>query len=402
MTAPPESEGKSSAAAAGTDRFAAYLRRCRHARRLSLRQVERLSEAFPERISNSYLAYCETGRLLPSLGKLITLSKVLGIPLQSFTERLELDRELGPGEAVHAAAPWTELRDEGIREAEAGRLQHAYTCFERALDRCGTGPAAAGPRADLRMDMAIVLKRMSRHHTARELLEEVLSEAPFRRDGDRADRALILLAGVLREMGRLPIAAMIAKEACQRAAASGDALREAHASSVLGCALYDLGQIQEAATLYESAVKVYRQQGDPAKLVCNLGNLGNCLVRSGRFNEGMRLLAEAEELARRNGFLRQTADILGYMGAAHMEHAAPDQAEHRFFQSNKIARAHGFNDVLFGNVWHLRRIALKRARDAEALDHMRTLRYLRTKVEGTSAEIRAFDRVMEQMDQEEA
>jgi len=379
-------------------------------RRLSLRQVERLSREYPEKVSNSYLAYCETGRLLPSLDKLITLSKVLGVPLQQFIERVELDRgavapiELGPD------ATWREMRAAAITEAEAGRLAAAYACFAHAAEMIGPARAAAGDaaaraevegaRADLKMDMAIVLKRMSRHYTARDLLEEILSDTGnIALDAARMDRALILLAEVLREMGRLPIAAMMGREAMLRAARLGDVVKEAHAACLLGNALFDMGNVTEATPLYEKAVRAFKTQHDAASLCVNMGNLANCYVRLGRFLEGIRMLHEAETLARSSGFNRQVADILGYLGQAYALQGNLERAEKHFFQSNRIARDAAYHDIVFSNTWYLRELALKAGRTAEAADLMRSLRYVRARVDNGTPEVKAFDEMIRAADE---
>jgi len=381
-------------------RFPAYLRRCRQERHLSLRQVEKLSEGYPERISNSYLAYCETGRLLPSLGKLMTLSKVLGIPLQSFTERMELDREALPDLVPGEGATWAQVREVGIAEADAGRLPAAFACFERALGLLGENGNCLDPEAhvDLRLDMAVVLKRMSRHYTAREVLEEILSDKSI--SPCRIERALLQLGGVLREMGKLPIAVMVAREALERAEKMADRPKEGHAASLLANSLYDLGCFDEATPIYRRAIKLFRDLGDPASLACNMANLGNCLVALGLFTEGIRSLREAEILAEGKGFTRQLADITSYLGRAWQKQGASARAERSFFQSNALARAGDFHDILFTNTWHLREIALKAGRRTEAADHLRSLRYFRTRVDNTNAEIRAYDRFTNAPDDE--
>lgn len=373
-------------------RFSAYLRRCRVARRLSLRQVEKLSESHSERVSNSYVAYCETGRLTPSLGKLITLSKVLGIPLQNFTERIEMDREPADLPAGPPLDTWRQAREAGIREAEAGRLRAAFACFERAHALAADDPLA---RLDLGMDMAIALKRMSRHCMARDLLEEILSDLTRRLDdAARMERALILLAGVLREMDRLPIAAMAAREALERARASEEPAREAHAASVLANCLYDLGDAAAAGPLYERAITIYRQSGDDVSLVANLANLGNCRSAEGRIPEALRTLREAEGIAARHGFSRHLADIESYVGRARLAQGHEAAAEKHFYRSNRMARAGSYDDILFGNTWRLRAIAESRGDTATAEEHLRTLRYLRSRVQCSTAEIRAFDRLV--------
>ena len=372
-------------------RFPTYLRHCRLQRRLSLRQVEKLSEEYPERVSNSYLAYCETGRLLPALGKLITLARVFGVPLQSFTERIELDQEGATAPDLGRDATWMQMRAAGISEAEAGRLAAAHACFEKAR-AMAAGDSDA--ETDLTIDLAIVLKRMSRHYIARDLLEQVVSRKGL--DPARIDRALILLADVFREMGKLTLAAMIGREAMQRAAALGDRAKEAHAACLVGNALFDMGDIGDAIPLYERAVRIFRDNGDTASLVCNMANLANCLARDARgarFNEGIRLLNEAETLARQSGFSRQIADIHCYLGQAYLLHGSPARAEKMFFQSNQIARPSGYHDIHFSNTWFLREIAGKSGRAGDAAGHLRTLRHLRGRVENTNPEVRAYDRM---------
>jgi len=379
-----------SGGAAPSPRFSSYLRKCRQERRLSLRQVERLSESFPERISNSYLAYCETGRLLPSLGKLITLSKVLGVPLQNFTERLELDREAVPAPDLGAGATWRDMRAAGIARVESGHLQAAFACFEKATGMTGAEDHLA--RIDLAMDMAIVLKKMSRHYTARDVLEEVLSEK--RVTAERTDRALLVLGGVLREMGKLPIAVMVAREALIRAEADGDLHKEGHAACLLANALHDLGNHAEAAPLYHNAIRIFKDAGDLPSFATNLANLGNCLCAQHQYTEGIRRLREAEAIAEEGGFERQLADINSYLGLAYKSQGITSRAAKCFYRSNQIARAGDYDDIIFTNTWHLREIALKSGRQSEAADLMRSLRYHRARVESTSGEIAAFDEMM--------
>lgn len=355
-----------------------------------MRQVEKLSATYPERISNSYLAYCETGRLLPSLGKLITLSKVLGVPLRSFTERIELDREAPAAPRAAGEDGWREIRLAGIAEAEAGRLAMALSCFEKAAESLPAG-TDAGTRADLVMDMAIVLKRMSRHHMVRDLLEELVSDR--RLDGARIDRCLIVLGDTLREMGRPTIAVMVAREALDRAVRAGDPAKEATAASLLANALFDVGGLEEALPLYERSVAIFRRAGAPAPLTCNVANLGNCLNGLDRFTEGARLLKEAEALARAHGYSRHLADVLSYQAIAWRRQGQVARAEKHFYQSNQLARSGEFHDILFGNIWHLYEMARAQGRLAEAADHQRTLRCLRSKVQNLSPETRAYDRL---------
>ena len=111
------------------------------------------------------------------------------------------------------------------------------------------------------------------------------------------------------------------------------------------------------------------------------------------------MLHEAEALARKQGFNRQVADVLGYLGQAYALQGNIERAEKQFFQSNRIARDAGYHDIVFSNTWYLRELALKAGRHAEAADLLRSLRYVRARVDNGTPEVKAFDEMTRAADE---
>ncbi len=370
-------------------RLGEFLRACREERRLSLRQVERLSNAFSEPIANSYLANCERGRFVPSVQKLLTLSKVFGIPLQSFVDRIDLEQydALKPDLDSFEAC-----RDLGIEEAQRGNLGRAFACFERALELLERQSGAPLPRLTAEIDLAIVLKRMGKHSAARDSLERVLR----RREMPPAlrVRALDILAGVHRELGNLTLALVFAGEAERAARTCGEPRLRPHTCNTLANIYYDLGDDASAAPRYERAMREFRRAGETTGLLVAASNLGNCLLRLGRREEGLARLEEALETARREDAKRLTADILGYMARAHFQAGDFVSARRQALDSIEIARRGDYFDTLFCDHFYLWRMARAEGKERDEGIYLRSLKYFRTKLESTLPELEEFDQIL--------
>lgn len=372
-----------------SQRLGDFLRSCREERRLSLRQVERLSEAFQETIANSYLANCERGRFVPSVQKLLTLSRVFGIPIQSFIDRIDLEQyeSLKPDLDSFEAC-----RDLGIEEAQRGNLGRAFACFERALEVLERRAPDPQRRTAAEIDIAIVLKRMGKHGAAREALERVLR----RREMPPAQRvrALDILAGVQRELGNLNLALLCAREANRLAHAFRERGLRPHTWNTLGNIYYDLGDDVSAGPCYEKALRDFRRAGEPVGLIVATSNYGNCLVRLGRREEGLARLGEALELARREEYKRLVADILGYMARVHFQAGEFELARRLAHESNQIARHGDYFDTLFANHFYLWRIARAEGKAGDEKIYLKSLKYFRTKIESSFPELEEFHRLL--------
>ena len=91
--APAEIQAESST------RLGAYLRRLREGYGYTLRKVEERALAMGEAIDNSQLSRFEKGKAVPSFDKLRALGRVFNVPVQNFSDVLDLEeyRHLKPG-----------------------------------------------------------------------------------------------------------------------------------------------------------------------------------------------------------------------------------------------------------------------------------------------------------------
>jgi tetratricopeptide (TPR) repeat protein len=370
-------------------RLGEFLKVCREERRLSLRQVERLSEAFSERIANSYLANCERGRFIPSVQKLLTLSRVFGIPLQSFVDRIDLEQH---GALKPELDSFEACRDLGIEEAQRGNLGRAFACFERSLEVLERQGGDVRLRLTAEIDIAIVLKRMGKHSAARDALEHVLR----RREMPPAlrVRALDILAGVQRERGNLTLALVFASEADRLARLHDERQLRPHTCNTLANIYYDLGDDASAAPWYERALRRFRRAGETIGLIVATSNYGNCLLRLGRRGEGLARLNEALELARREDTKRLTADVLGYLARAHYQASDFTAARRLALDSIQIARRGDYFDTLFANHFYLWRMARAEGKEKDEGIYFKSLNYFRTKLESTLPELEEFDQIL--------
>ena len=76
---------------ADTTRLGGYLRRLREGYGYTLRKVEQQAMALGEAIDNSQLSRFEKGKAVPSFDKLRALARVFNVPVQNFSDVLDLE-----------------------------------------------------------------------------------------------------------------------------------------------------------------------------------------------------------------------------------------------------------------------------------------------------------------------
>ena len=123
--------GDDGAADARTTRLGDYLRSLREGYGYTLRKVEERAMSLGEAIDNSQLSRFEKGKAVPSFEKLRALARVFNVPVQNFSDVLDLEEfqhlkpETSDYEALmRAGADW-------MARGEHGR---AFVTYERALE----------------------------------------------------------------------------------------------------------------------------------------------------------------------------------------------------------------------------------------------------------------------------
>ncbi|MBI4161423.1 MAG: tetratricopeptide repeat protein [Acidobacteria bacterium] len=317
----------------------------------------------------------------------MVLANIYGKPIQHFLDRLEFDilRESVPGDL----GP-DRLRELGIEHAQSGNLGRALSFFERRrvlLEAASPTPETA---AQARTDLALVLKRLGKLRHAKEELEECLRlERLSRRI---LTRCLDLLAGVEREMRSYRLARLHAGEALRLARESEDPVMAAHCENTLGNILFDSGDPDGASRHYETAVAVFEREGDRRSLAVTAANYGNCLVAARKFDRGIPWIRKSLEIARGDGFPRLVADALSGLARAYFRKGDLARCNDFAFESIASARKGDYFDILFTAYFYLWRAAKAGGQPVEERRLLKSLRYFRSKLEGTFPEVQEFDR----------
>jgi len=282
--------------------FGRYLRILRERRDLSLDDVQSLSQAFADPVNKGYLSRCENGFQLPSISKLIPLSRIYEVPTDVLTERMELDMELDRvGGPETAGLTFERLRDEAQQAARKGASWHQYAYYRDAIPRALLDPPLAHFR-DLvdqlhvaLMNCAIAASKLHRHrYPLHEYSFLLLSNAV-------TPRSVVVLKErtslCYRELGDLVHSQQMAEAAISDAVALDDAdlLGLTHSNrAILASKVNDH---QTAIKYYQDAFTFYRRAGLQHACVRTLNNIAQVYFDLGRYDGAKRSLAAARKLA---------------------------------------------------------------------------------------------------------
>ena len=196
-------------AAAEPTRLGSYLRRLREGYGYTLRKVEERASAIGEAIDNSQLSRFEKGKAIPSFDKLRALARVFNVPVQNFSDVLDLEeyQHLRP-----ETADQTSLLKAGAELVERGEYGRAFVTYEKALEVAEASPACPESKemiAEARWRMAIALKKLGKLYMTERELREILKDRDELSPRTRR-RALLQLSFLYRELGDLYLASVLA------------------------------------------------------------------------------------------------------------------------------------------------------------------------------------------------
>jgi tetratricopeptide (TPR) repeat protein len=373
-----------------SSRLGSYLRRLREGYGYTLRKVEERAMAMGEAIDNSQLSRFEKGKSIPSFDKLRALARVFNVPVQNFSDVLDLEeyQHLKPherefGELVKAGAAW-------MARGEHGR---AFVTYERALE-CSSGEDEA---AEARCRMATALKSLGKLYMTERELREILKQRS-KLGGRTRLRTTLQLCYLYRELGDFYLASILARECLELARLEEDSLTQAGVLNTLGNINHDEGQADRAVDYYRQAISILESLGGHHEMGATvLTNLGGCLVTLGRFDEGMTTLREAHSRARENGFRRVAALSLTRMAEGFMQRSESEQARETLNESDTLASRAGdcYHDILFLNSFHRWSMARGEGNGTREKIAFGRLRHLRPLLQRRFAEVEEFDRHVE-------
>jgi transcriptional regulator with XRE-family HTH domain len=378
-------------------RLGSYLRKLREGYGYTLRKVEEQAVAAGESIDNSQLSRFEKGKAVPSFEKLRALARVFNVPVQNFSDVLDLEefQQFRP-----ESDDWADLLRQGSEHMARGEHGQAFVTYERALE-LGEQAAAPGQRAEMcaeaRWRMAVALKGLGKLYMTERELREILKRRSDLASGTRL-RSLLQLSYLYRELGDFYLASVLAKECLELAREEQDRPRQAGVLNTLGNIRHDEGRPAEAVVFYREALEVLEEQeGHQEMKATAMTNLGGCLVSAGCFEEGVALLQAAHTRAKERGFRRVAALALTRLAEAWQQRGDHQQARQKLAESDALAsREEGsFNDILFLNAFHRWKMVLEEGNGTGEKIAFGRLRHLRSLLQRRFPEVDEFDRHVE-------
>lgn len=374
-------------------RLGTYLRKLREGYGYTLRKVEERAMAMGEAIDNSQLSRFEKGKAIPSFDKLRALGRVFNVPVQNFSDVLDLEeyQDLRPDCDDYSSL----LRLAGDCMAR-GDHGSAYVSFERALEIAEDEPDStlrAERIADTRCRMATALRGLGKLYMTERELREILKTRHQLPPATRM-RTLLQLAYLYRELGDLYLASVLAKESLALARADDDLLTQAGVLNSLGNMQHDEGDPATAVESYREALAILeRLEGHREMEASVRTNLGGCLITLRRDREGLAMLRDAHTRARTGGFRRVAALSLSRMAEAFMQAGDHEQSREALTDSDSLA-THGedcYNDILFLNSYHRWTMARQERNATREKIAFGRLRHLRSLIQRRFSEVEAFD-----------
>jgi len=373
------------------------LRKLRQGYGYTLRKVEEHAVSLGEAIDNSQLSRFEKGKAVPSFEKLRALARVFNVPVQNFSDVLDLEeyQQLKPESSNYAAL--LKAGSELMSKGEAGR---AYVTYERALEIAESidGTGSREMAAEARWRTACALKALGKLYMSEHELREILKDRQHLAPKTQL-RTLLQLGYLYRELGDLYLASVLVRECLELAREQGDLATQAGVLNSLGNILHDEQRQADAGESYHEALAILEKlEGYSEMKATVMTNLGGCLVATGRFEQGLEMLREARGRAQQTGFLRVAALALTHMAEAWIQQRDHTQARQFLVESDALAsRADGCLHIQFLNAYH--RWAIVREEDNRTGEKIAfgRLRHLRSLIQRRFPEVDAFDRHVERI-----
>jgi transcriptional regulator with XRE-family HTH domain len=375
----------------GGTRLGNYIRRLRENYGYTLRRVEQRSQAIGECIDNSQLSRFEKGKSCPSFEKLRILAKVFNIPVQNFSDMLDLEIY---DQYKPEGTNYDQLMDLGSLEFEQGNFGKAYVVFERCLEVIENGGSEdrLERKARARSRMAIALKKLGKLSMTESELRSILRDRTAISPQTQI-RTLLQLASVNRELGDRYLGTIIAKECLDLARSESDRPSEAAALQILGNVLFEDGDVRGAVPQFEAALGLWEKLGESQKKISLLATLGECSCMQGEGKKGWAQLRKALALARQLSDRRGISYSLHKMAAACLrDRNAQDGLDH-ITRSNLEAEREPeiYHDILFANTFLLWEHAQRAGNHTQAKIAFGRLKHLRSHIERRLPEVEKFD-----------
>jgi transcriptional regulator with XRE-family HTH domain len=381
----------------GSTRLGNYLRRLRVGYGLSLRRVEDKAKTGGGEIDNSQLSRYERGKCYPSFDKLCLLANIFNVPIQNFSDVLDLERV----EMYEPSEPATyeDIKAEASREWDQGNYTRAYAIYETALARLEDGAeGSVDPEtlARARFNLARTLLRMGKISLAETELRLIL-----RRHRDISPTTEVAVLGALadahEDKGDRYLALLESEKALVLAREAANVEYEGYSHHRIGRLHFLDGEYAKALESFRGARALLEDKASRYDLTLIRINIGFCQAMLGKVDRGVRELREALQVAGKEGFRRCSTYALLYLGQIHL--AKQEMVKARDFFEEAELMAHGgeerFVDILFQTAFHLWEMARLSGNQVQEKVYLGRLKFLRSQLDRHFLEVEKFDQFIE-------
>jgi transcriptional regulator with XRE-family HTH domain len=381
----------------GSMRLGNYLRRLRVGYGLSLRRVEDKAKTDGGEIDNSQLSRYERGKCYPSFDKLCLLANIFNIPIQNFSDVIDLER-VAPFEP-DPEANLEHLKADANRDWEQGNFGRAYAVYETILTRLEEGlggEVSYDQVARARFNVARTLLRMGKISLAESELRLILRR---HRDITPETTALVLLvlADAHDEKGDKYLAILEAEKSLAIARDIGHAEYQGYATHRVARTQFEQGDYAQALENFRAARELLEGKTSRHDLTLIRTTVGFCQVMLGKVDRGVRELKEALKVSSQDGFRRCSATALLYLGQAHLLKGEERRARDYFEEAELMA--HGgeerYVDILFQTAYHMWDMARASQNQVQEKVYFGRLKFLRSQLDRHFLEVEKFDQFIE-------
>ncbi|MEW5807734.1 MAG: tetratricopeptide repeat protein [Acidobacteriota bacterium] len=366
-----------------------YLRKLRAQRRLSLTKVEELSLSFKDPIKPSYLSKIETGKFVPALPKLVTLSKIYGVKIQSLIERLDLEEDAAPVDLT--GITYEELKQKGLEELRHGNFKKALSFFEASLDLSML--SRKEKTAESELSIAVMLRNMGKLELAKLKIEEILLK--YYQNKDITARAYLEYSYIFRSLGHFPLSLSTIKEAENLSNILDNPELNAYIFHLKANIHSELNEVEDAIKEYEKAEKIFVQLNNSLEICRTISNKAIALAKKKSYDAAIKLLEESLAMAYKYDFKKLVAIILSNLGYCYYLKNKRKEAIRYFVRSNNISRKGDYYNILFTNCFYLMKINEKMNASDSVEQYKKVLRSFLPKIEGTFSALEEFKSLLE-------
>ncbi|MFC2171496.1 helix-turn-helix domain-containing protein [Acidobacteriota bacterium] len=372
--------------------LARFIRECRLSRGLTTRQIEKMTKDRNalKPLTHSNLAAIEQGRYIPRFDDILSLSMVLGTPVQQFEEKLKLDMlESRPLELPRS---WKELMKLGTETMEMGEFDDALAYFRKASEISSDSQTDMAREIKAKLNIINCLQHLGLSRIAKDEIEELLTRSdlqlPF------IIRCNFILGDIYRSQRNFQLARLHLEAACRQAEGLDDLTLQGEVYKALADLYADQGQYGKAATLNRKALKNFKDTGELRHQITTEISLGMCMAEICNYEElfdALRLVESGLKKARKKSYKREISLANLALTKIHYRHNNLNHAIQAAEEAKEIAQEEDLHDIQFQSLFYLWEAAKQKKKTQLAQVYFERLRQLYEKVEHQHPEVQAFE-----------